>query len=404
MNNFSTAVVYDRKKKANRATEGLLEIRITIGRKSYYISTGIRVYAREWAGTVIRRPDAEALNERLGTLMRRVAEEVNDCLDNHREVVASQIREKIWEVKQQPRGDEMVEWMDGQIELLKIASTTKQHYKTLMLRMREYNRLMSWDDLTVENIEMFDWWLHQLSRPQSDADRKAGKTIELISDAAVYNYHKCLKALIRRALRFGIINMNPYDRLTGQFKRGDKESVEYLTDDEMASIESLHPIDGTQMCVARDLFVFQMHTGLSYADTQAFDFSKYKKVDGRLVTTSKRVKTGVEYVIMLSEECERILSKYGWTLPKIYNGDYNKCLKALAAAVGIDKRLHTHLARHSFGTAMVEHVPLQDVKKMMGHKDIKQTLRYAKVKPDSIYNDFKNVEEIRKKKNNKAKE
>ena len=33
---------------------------------------------------------------------------------------------------------------------------------------------------------------------------------------------------------------------------------------------------------------------------------------------------------------------------------------------------------------------------MMGHKDIRQTLRYAKAKPDNIYNDFKNVEKIRK--------
>ena len=398
MNNFSTAVVYDRKKKANRDTEGLLEIRITIGRKSYYISTGIRVYAREWAGTVIRRPDAEALNERLGTLMRRVAEEVNDCLEHQREVVASQIREKIWEVKQTPRGDELLEWMDGQIDLLNVSDGTKQHYRTLLMRLREFGRLMAWDDLTVENVELFDWWLHQLKKPQSDAEVKAGKEVELLGDGAVYNYHKCLKAMVRRALRFGIIDVNPYDRLTGQFPRGDKENVEYLTDEEMTAIESLHPIEGSQMAVSRDLFVFQMHTGLSYADTQAFDFSKYRKVDGRWVTTGKRVKTGVEYVIMLSEECEHILAKYGWKLPKIYNADYNKCLKAMAAAVGIDKRLHTHLARHSFGTSMVEHVPIQDLRKMMGHKDIKQTLRYAKVKPDSIYEDFRRVENIKHKK------
>ena len=398
MNNFSTAVVYDRKKKANRDTEGLLEIRITIGRKSYYISTGIRVYAREWAGTVIRRPDAEALNERLGTLMRRVAEEVNDCLVNQREVNVTQIREKIWEVKRTSVNDEMLNWMDGQIDLLKVSSGTKAHYYTLLMRLREFGRLRTWEDLTVENVELFDGWLHQLKRPQSDAERRAGKPIEAISDSGVYNYHKCMKALVRRALRFGIIDANPYDRLAGQFARGDKENVEYLTDEEIAAIESLHPVEGSQMCVARDLFVFQLHTGLAYADTQAFDFSKYRKVDGRWVTTSKRVKTGIEYVIMLSEECERILEKYGWSLPKIYNADYNKCLKALAAAVGIDQRVHTHLARHTFGTSMAEHAPLQDVKKMMGHKDIRQTLRYAKAKPDNIYNDFKKVEDIRKKK------
>ena len=398
MNNFSTSVIFDRKHKADRDTQGLLEIRITIGRKSYYISTGVRVYAREWAGTVIRRPDAEALNDRLGLLMRRVAEEVNDCLANHREVVAAQIRENIWDVREKSSGDEMLEWIDDQIDLLHVTSGTKQHYRTLLMRLREFGRMKSWRDLTVENVELFDGWLHQLKKSQSDAEMRMGKSEALLSDAAVYNYHKTLKAMVRRAFRFGIISLNPYDRLNGQFKRGDKESVEYLTDDEVAAIESLHPVDGSQMAVARDLFVFQLHTGLSYADTQAFDIAKYKSVDGRLVTTNRRVKTGVEYVIMLSEECERILDKYGWTLPKMHNAVYNRCLKTLASAAGIDKRVHTHLARHTFGTSMAEHSPLQDVKKMMGHKDIRQTLRYAKAKPDNIYTDFKRVEELRNKK------
>ena len=398
MNNFSTAVIFDRKHKADRDTQGLLEIRITIGRKSYYISTGVRVYAREWAGTVIRRPDAEALNDRLGLLMRRVAEEVNDCLANHREVVAAQIRENIWDVREKSSGDEMLEWIDGQIDLLKVTEGTKQHYRTLLMRLREYGKMKSWRDLTVENVELFDGWLHQLKKPQSDAEMRMGESEALLSDAAVYNYHKTLKAMVRRAFRFGIISLNPYDRLNGQFKRGDKESVEYLTDDEVAAIESLHPVDGSQMAVARDLFVFQLHTGLSYADTQAFDISKYRDVDGRLATTNKRVKTGVEYVIMLSEECERILEKYGWTLPKMHNTVYNRCLKTLASAAGIDKRVHTHLARHTFGTSMAEYAPLQDVKKMMGHKDIRQTLRYAKAKPDNIYTDFKRVDEMRKNK------
>jgi len=398
MKNFSTAVIFDRKHKADRETEGLLEIRIIIDRKSYYISTGIRVHAREWAGMVMHRPDADALNDRLGMLMKRVAEEVNDCLANQREVVASVIREKIWEAKRTPSSDEMIEWFEGQLPLLKIKPGTMKHYSTLVMRLMEFGRLRAWCDLTVENLELFDAWLHRIKKVQSDADIRTGKPIETISDGAVYNYHKCLKALVRRAFRFGIIKENPYDRLTGQFARGDKENIEYLTDDEMAAIESLHPIEGSQMAVARDLFVFQLYTGLAYADTQVFDFSKYKKVDGRWVTTGHRVKTGVEYVIMLSEECERILSKYGWTLPKIDNNVYNHCLKALAAAVGIDKRLHTHLARHSFGTSMVEHVPIQDLRKMMGHKDIKQTLRYAKVKPDSIYEDFRRVEDIKKNK------
>ena len=76
MNNYTTAVVFDRKKKANKDTEGLLEIRISANRKSYYISTGVRVLPKQWAGTVLHRADAETLNERLGSMVRKVA----DCM------------------------------------------------------------------------------------------------------------------------------------------------------------------------------------------------------------------------------------------------------------------------------------------------------------------------------------
>jgi site-specific recombinase XerD len=162
----------------------------------------------------------------------------------------------------------------------------------------------------------------------------------------------------------------------------------------MQAIESCHPLKGSMMASARDLFVFQMHTGLAYADTQAFDFSQYYQVDGRWCTVGHRVKNGQEYVIQLSEECERILKQYGWKLPKLANSDYNKCLKALGAAVGIDKRIHSHLARHSFGTKMAaSDVAIQNVKKMMGHKNIQQTLRYAKALPESVFAEFRKVEE-----------
>ena len=56
-----------------------------------------------------------------------------------------------------------------------------------------------------------------------------------------------------------IIASNPYERLKGEFSRGVKESVEYLTEEEIAAVESLHPMKGTQVAMARDLFVFQLH-------------------------------------------------------------------------------------------------------------------------------------------------
>ena len=60
---------------------------------------------------------------------------------------------------------------------------------------------------------------------------------------------------------------------------------------------------------------------------------------------------------------------------------------------GIDKPLHSHLARHSFATYMMaKGAKIQNVAKMLGHTNIKQTQRYAKVLTQSVLDDFNRVE------------
>jgi hypothetical protein len=106
----------------------------------------------------------------------------------------------------------------------------------------------------------------------------------------VYNYHKTLKALLNRARRMGKIATNPYELLRGQFKRGDKENTEYLTEEEMTRIRTLSLPKGSTLDIAKDLFIFQMFTGLAYSDAEAFDFKRYKKVDGTWRYVGKRIK------------------------------------------------------------------------------------------------------------------
>ena len=173
MNNYTTAVIFDRKKKANKDTEGLLEIRISANRKSYYISTGVRVLPKQWAGTVLHRADAETLNDRLGTMVRKVSEEVTRCMDDGREIDVTAIKEKLFEVKN-PRTtepDALLNWIDAQIAALNVKDGTRQHFRVMQKRLEEFGRIRQWEDLTIENIYDWDAWLHKLPKPQSKADK-----------------------------------------------------------------------------------------------------------------------------------------------------------------------------------------------------------------------------------------
>jgi site-specific recombinase XerD len=198
-----------------------------------------------------------------------------------------------------------------------------------------------------------------------------------------------MKGLIRQALFEGKLTVSPYARLKGKLKRGEKESVEYLTEEEVAAFMSQHPVPGTTMAVARDLFVFQLYTGLSFSDAQAFDIRNYKHIDGRWVANVARMKTGVPAVSQLLPPAVEVLERYGMTIPTINNADYNHCLKALGMAAGISTPLHSHLARHTFATFMLRNgVKVENLARMMGHTRITQTMRYAKVLAQSVHDDF----------------
>ena len=392
----TNSIVWDHRGRVPEGGKGQLEIRVTVDRKSYYFGTGIRIHKSEFiAGQVVNCPGAKELNERVALIYSKVLAHVNAYVDAGVPINTDDIRQKVWQVVELHSDKSIfIEWCEKQIPLLGVTDGTEKHYNPLVTRLTQFGRIQKWDDLTVENIVLFDAWLHTLTKPVSDAKRKAGKKPERFSDAAVYNYHKCLKALLNRALSFGKIDNNPYDRLKGKFKRGDKQNPDFLTEDEMKQFESIILPQGSSLDIAHDLFVFQMYTGLSYSDTQTFDFNNYKWDGDSYKYVGERNKTGVSYVSQLLPPAVKVLEKYGFEIPKMNNADYNRQLKALQTMTGIKARLHSHLARHTFATWMLSHdVPIEHVSKMLGHTNITQTQRYAKVQPKSVYQDFDRMAE-----------
>lgn len=354
-------------------------MRITHKRHSFYINTGVRVREKQWQfDRVVNHPQSDELNERLSIIVGKVMSNVNERLKTGREVDVQVIRNEVWNVK---RDADLLDWMDAEIGRLDIEYGTQQHYKTLIKRLREWDEMRSWMDVDVDHIIAFDVWLRQ----------QTYRSLPL-SDAGIYNYHKNLKHLLNQAVMLDKLAANPYVKLRGRFERGNHESTEYLTDAEVKKIMKFKPTPDSLMETAKDLFVFQLWTGLAYQDTQAFDFSRYKKIDGTWRLTAARIKTGEPYVSQLLPPAVEVLEKYDWQTPKIINGCYNRELHKIGVACGITTRLHSHLARHTFATYMLRNgVTLEHVSKMLGHSNIKMTMRYAKVLAEDIHADFNKI-------------
>ena len=384
--------MFDHRNRTSAGKEGPVEVRITHNRKTYYIPTGVRVRRSEFAfQSIINRGDSDELNRQLKVLVQKITGVVTAMLEAGEALDAAEVKRRVWspEQKKKKDGNEVVAWMQEQLPLLRLRDGTVKHYRPLFVRLTAFGEICEWCDLTIENIYKFDAYLHSLRKELTDAEKKKGVKAEPLSDAGVYTYHKCFRALLTRAYKMGVIDANPYDRLKGEFSRGEKQSMDYLTEEEMAAFESIRPLRGSVMEVAHDLFIFQMYTGLSYGDMQAFDMKDYRLIEGTWRNVGERIKTGVPYVSQLLPPAVAILEKYNYQLPTLGNAEYNHSLKALGMACGITRPLHSHMARHTFATfALRQGVKIENLARMLGHTNITQTQRYAKVVAASVHEEF----------------
>jgi integrase len=404
---ITMSIVYDHRQRTKKGEDGPIEIRVTVNHKPYYINTGVRVPAHRFVAGTIRddkdSSNADVLNERLRVMTHLVELEVNKCMEERRPIDVTDIRRRVGDIDVESSNDDqehtLVNWIKEQIPMLNVSKATKQKYSALCNRLTMFGKLTRWEQLNTEVIYNFDAWLHQQERPLTQTEKENGREPQKIGDAGVDSYHKSLRAMINRAMKMGKINANPYDRLRGEFRCKKNEIINYLTEDEMQKILDITPVPGSQVDMARDLFIFQMYTGLAYSDTQRFDATKYKKVNGKWKYVGERVKSGVPYVSMLLPPVVDVLEKYDWHVPKMNNQRYNQMLKAIGMVIGVE-RLHSHMGRHTFGTWMLANgAKIENVSRMMGHTNITQTQRYAKVQAKEVYDDYdKAAEKLEKKK------
>lgn len=379
---ITTTICFDHRGRTKKGADGPVEVRVTINRKSYYINTGVRVRASEFrAGIIVNRPDSAELNERLIILSNRAEAEINRCLADGVAVDVAQIRRSLT-AAQQPTAD-FLEWVADTIPDLNVTNGTRAHYNTLCRRLQEWGGMVAWRDVDAEHVMSFDAWLRNSCH---------------IGDAGVYNHHKCLKSLLTRADAMELISRNPYSRLRGRIKRGEHENTEYLTDGEMEAIQALKLECGSVLDRARDLFVFQMYTGMAYADAMSFCADDYTRDGDGMTSNQSRVKTGVAFIGRLLPPAAAVVEKYGGDVPRMDAADYNHALKVIGAAAGIKIRMHSHLARHTFATFMLRHgVKIENLQRMLGHNSIVTTQRYAKVLAQSVRDDYAAVEAEMKK-------
>lgn len=211
----------------------------------------------------------------------------------------------------------------------------------------------------------------------------------MMSNNSAVQKMKLLKKILKVAQEDGFIRAMPF-RIKLSY-----DTLEYdtLTIDEIRMIRQKE-FDNTRLAQVRDVFVFACYSGLAFTDLKNLTKHDLQTDEqGKEWIIKARHKTQIVSHIPLLPIAKEIWEHYNYQLPVLSNQKYNSYLKEIADCCGIKKTLHTHLARHTFATILLNSgVDMVSVSKILGHANSRITEKtYAKLMPDTI---MKRVEAV----------
>jgi site-specific recombinase XerD len=203
---------------------------------------------------------------------------------------------------------------------------------------------------------------------------------------------KVVKKILKIAIEEGYIRAMPFKlKMT-------KDQLQYTP----LSVEELRIIrqqefDVPRMGQIRDVFIFACYSGLAFTDLKNLTRNDLMvDEDGKEWIIKARQKTRIISHIPLLPVAKEIWEKYNYQLPVLSNQKYNSYLKELADTCGINKNLHSHLARHTFATILLNSgVDMVTVSKVLGHANSRITENtYAQMMPETIMKRVSEVAEL----------
>jgi len=373
MNNVQLRFIFDRLKQASDTKKGLLQIEVRLSgtNKCKLISAGIHLTKNQFSPkngfTCKNHPNALAITGQGASLFRKMeAFVLSDKCKNLEDI-------KNWN-KSKEETQSVIEFMKEQLAKSNPTQATHEHHSALIRKLEEFGKIKFFSDINYMNIVNFDLFLKANGVKESSTLNKR---------------HSTFRQYIKKAVYMNLCSKDPYFEFKMPAKKGKEPT--FLEQSEIDKILNYNPIN-KKLQQVKDLFVFQMFTGLAFVDLMQFSHDYISEIDGMKVIRSNRTKTDEQFISLLLPEAEKIAKKYNYDLPKLSNQKYNDYLKLLGAGAELKKTLTSHAGRHTFATYLLnKDIPIETVSKAMGHSNIKMTEHYAKLLGKKVVSDMKKL-------------
>lgn len=387
------------KSKANKEGKAPIYLRITVNGKKVEIATGHWLRTDEWDTPKQKAKGVSqgsiSINKYITSTTNKILQIQDSLVITETPVSAELIKEKLLGTTSEKKTLlQLFDYHNSQIKLQvgkDFKPGTHKHYVVTRNKVEKF--LMS-------TYRASDFPLESLSHEFVTRFEVYLKTVEGLSNNTAMKKIKQLKKIINLALAHGWIPKNPFSNFRCTYKDPQREA---LTKEEI-NLLAAKQFATERLTSVRDIFLFGCYTGLRFSDIQKLTPDNIVNgIDGKKWLTIDTVKTGQRCNIPLLEPALQLIGKYsnnpeclnkGVLFPVRSNQKMNDYLKEIADVTGIKKKLHFHIARHTFATTvtLANGVSLETVGKMLGHTNNRTTQIYAKMTPTRISNEMKMVE------------
>ncbi len=398
---FNTLVWINKSKAKNGIAP--IYIRITIDGKRVEISTGKTIAIEKWSS---EGQNVKGNNDEARTINQFIRLMIGQIEKIHLNISNQNIVPTVYMIKQEllnkeenkkPKQKTILEAiayhnlkMKEKVNIGLISKNTLVRYTMVESKTKKFLKQC----YNVEDLELTSLKLSYITEFEHYL-----LTNDKLQTNSAHKYIKNIKTVINMAIGLDWIQVNPFTQFRCSYTNPDREILNQQEITEVMNKDLKVP----RLIKIRDIFIFCCYTGFAYSDVRSFERnSVIIGLDGEYWLSTQRQKTGIKESVPLLPQALAIIEKYkndaycirkNKLLPVNSNQKFNEYLKEIGILCKINKKLTSHIARHTFATTitLANGVPIETVSSMLGHTSIRTTQIYAKVVEQKVSDDMKQL-------------
>lgn len=200
-----------------------------------------------------------------------------------------------------------------------------------------------------------------------------------LSHNSAQSYFNKFRCAINEATEARLLMENPLRNVKGIKQKETKR--EFLTQEELQLLVQTE----CDLEALKNAAIFSALTGLRWSDIENLTWGDIQQTNGNYFIHIIQKKTSDVIMHPISNTSVEVLGQMGDSTERIFEGlkysdSNNDKLRRWVLKAGIKKKITLHNFRHTYATLLLNQgADMFIVSKMLGHKDIKTTMIYAKV-------------------------